>query len=185
MLVNNSYSIMRRKRIYIETPIIVDYIEMKIERTKDLVQYFGQELKRLRNLEPKYDFIILESSIGEAIGQCLCKGWKIQEVFDNLYDFLLNSRSKIMRSDVFDETNRSDLRGIFDRGSKIVENEWDFENPWGMDIYDIWFLSQVSIDPKAKYIWSSDRRMLDYGRAYLETLCGREINVVDSLRGIK
>ncbi len=172
-------------RIYIEASVIVDYIKMEIEKDRDLTNFFNQELRRLRSLESKYSFVILESSLGEAIGQCLAKGWEDQDVFDTLCGFLRSTGVEIARSGKADANPWNEVYSVFDRANEIMKNEWDGENPWGMDIHDIWFISQVSLDPNAKYVWSQDRRMLDYGATYFEMVCGRRINVVDTLRGIR
>ncbi len=178
---------MYRGRIYIESSVVVDYIKMKITNDRDRKQFFGQEIPKLRDLQSKYVFVMLESTVGEVIGQCLNKGWKTQEVLDYFYEFLRVGREAlidIVRSDALG-IEKDQLYEIFDRGRKILEREWSEGYRWGLDIYDVWFLSQVSLDSKARYIWSLDSRMLNYGGTYLEIVCGKNVPVVDSLRGIR
>ncbi|WP_048064340.1 hypothetical protein [Archaeoglobus fulgidus] len=102
-----------------------------------------------------------------------------------MLDFLRETQSRIIRADSINDVDKKELKRIFGRGDKILNQEWSDENQWGLDIYDIWFLSQVSVDPNAKYIWANDRRMLDYGNAYINFISGRDVSVVDTLRGIK
>ncbi len=156
---------------------------MKKENSRDLKMYFNQELRRLRNLQHKYSFVVLESSLGEVIGQCLNKGWDLYDVAGCLTDLLGRCEIKVVRSDLF--ASDDEKCKVFERGHEILEQEWKEQTLWGMDVHDIWFLSQVSLDPKAKYIWTNDGRMLDYGTMYLEIVCNRKVEVVDSLRGIK
>ncbi|AIG98032.1 MULTISPECIES: hypothetical protein [Archaeoglobus] len=158
------------KRIYIETSIALDYIEGQIENNTDLKSYFRRELPRVRSLSNKFDFVILESSIGETFGQCLVKEWREDKIIEKLLDFLRETQSRIIRADSINDVDKKELKRIFGRGDKILNQEWSDENQWGLDIYDIWFLSQVSVDPNAKYIWANDRRMLDYGNAYINFL---------------
>lgn len=174
-------------RIYIEASIIVDYIKIKmeVEKDRDLNAHFRRELQKLKSLASKYSFVILESSLGEVIGQCLEKGWGDQDVFEILYKFLIETGAKIVRSGTPTINPWSETSEVFDRGSEIIKIEWKDGNYWGMDIHDIWFLSQVSLDPEVKYVWTSDMRMLDYGATYIERVCGRRIYVVESLTRIK
>ena len=172
-------------RIYIETSVVVDYIKMKIKKDRDLVANFKRELVKLRNLKSKFSFVILESSLGEAIGQCLKKGWKDQDVFEALSCFLRETGAEIVRSGKTNTNPWNEEYNVFERANKIIEVEWSGESHWGMDIHDIWFLSQVSLDPDCKYIWTRDRRILDYGSTYIEMVCERKINVVETLAGIK
>jgi len=173
-------------KIYIEASVIVDYIKMKVENNRDLTAFFNQELPKLRSLKSKYHFVILESSLGEAVGQCLKKGWKDQDVFEALGSFLRETGVEIVRSGktTTDPWN-NEVYEVFDRANKIIKREWSGEIQWGMDIHDIWFLSQVSLDPDCRYIWTLDRRILDYGSIYIEIVCEHKINVVETLAGIK
>jgi len=174
-------------RIYVETSILVGYLDSQFNNKKDLKEFFRMELPRARSLRESYEFTVLETVVGEAIGQACVKGWDVVTSLEKLNN-LINTQLYATIIRMFCDTMACDK--VFYIAEKIRELEWK-EYTWGMDLYDIWIVAQALCDPASTVLWTKDGRIqesyaIDMVQEKLieKGIRKNELKIVESLYGI-
>ncbi len=143
-------------RIYVETSILIDYLDSQFNNKRDLKEFFRTEIPRARNLYTSYyEFTVLETVVGEAISQAYIKKWDVVDSLEKLNN-LINTQlhATIIRM----LCDSMACNKVFQIAEEIRKLEWR-DSRWGMDLYDIWIVAQALCDPESAVLWTKDSRI--------------------------
>jgi len=131
-------------RIYVETSILVDYLDSEFNNKTDLKSFFRKEIPKARSLRDQYEFAVLETVVGEAIGQACIKGWDVVSSLEKL-NSLVNVQFHAKISRMLCDSMACGI--IFQIAEEIYKLERGDDR--GMDLYDVWIVAQVLCDPSS------------------------------------